>query len=228
MNPQPAACHPEHRRLGAAPWTNVRGVSGAKDLLYRYDRNITNCPTHVPKIELPERYTAMKLTFALATPVDAAELATLHSAASEDLTRRFGRGFWSSSPSVRGILANMRLPKFSRVLIARSNRRIVGTLRLATKKPWAIDISYFTPIDKALYLTGMAVHPNLQRKGIGRLLLKQAEEIARAWPADAIRLDAFDDPAGAGPFYAKCGYREVARVIYKKDLLIYFEQILSS
>ena len=86
----------------------------------------------------------MKLTFAIATNSDAAELAALHAAAAEDLTRRFGHGFWSSPPSERGILANMRLPKFSRILIARSNRRIIGTLRLATKKPWAIDTAYFT------------------------------------------------------------------------------------
>jgi GNAT superfamily N-acetyltransferase len=176
---------------------------------------------------LESPFTAMKLTFALATTADAAELAALHAATSEDLTRRFGPGFWSSPPSERGILANMRLPKFSRTLIAHSNRLIVGTLRLATKKPWAIDTAYFTPADKPLYLTGMAVYPDLQRKGIGRLLLKKAESIARAWPADAIRLDAFDAPAGAGPFYAKCGYREVARVVYKKDPLIYFELIIS-
>lgn len=172
--------------------------------------------------------TAMKLVFAIATNSDAAELAALHAAAAEDLTRRFGHGFWSSPPSERGILANMRLPKFSRTLIARSNRRIIGALRLATKKPWAIDTSYFTAAAQPLYLTGMAVHPNLQRKGIGRLFLKEAEAQARAWPADAIRLDAFDAPAGAGPFYAKCGYREVAHVTYKKDPLIYFELILSS
>ncbi len=182
-------------------------------------------------------FTAMKLVFAIATNSDAAELAALHRAAAENLTRRFGHGFWSSSPSERGILANMRLPKFSRILIARSNlplvrsgepvrregRRIIGALRLATKKPWAIDTSYFTAAVKPLYLTGMAVHPNLQRKGIGRLLLREAEAHALAWPADAIRLDAFDAAAGAGPFYAKCGYREVARVVYKKDPLVYFE-----
>ena len=122
----------------------------------------------------------------------------------------------------------MRLPNFSRILVARSNRRIIGTLRLATKKPWAIDISYFTPAERPLYLTGMAVLPTLQRKGIGRLLMKKAEAEARAWPADAIRLDAFDADAGAGPFYAKCGCREVAHVTYKKDPLIYFELDLSS
>jgi GNAT superfamily N-acetyltransferase len=72
----------------------------------------------------------------------------------------------------------------------------------------------------------MAVHPEFQRQGLGRLLLKEAEAVARAWPADAIRLDAFDADAGAGAFYAKCGFREVARVAYKQDPLIYFEMIL--
>jgi|SRR5580704_2345362 ribosomal-protein-alanine N-acetyltransferase len=168
----------------------------------------------------------MKLSFASATNSDAAELAALHVAAAEDLTRRFGRGFWSSSPTERGVLADLRRPKFSRIVIARANRRIVGTLRLATKKPWAIDTAYFTAAERPLYLTGMAVHPLAQRKGVGRLLLKEAGAVARAWPADAIRLDAFDADAGAGGFYAKCGWGEVARVTYKKDPLIYFELVL--
>jgi GNAT superfamily N-acetyltransferase len=169
----------------------------------------------------------MKLSFATATESDAPELAALHTAVAEDLTNRVGPGFWSSSPSERGILANMRKPKFSRTLVARRNRHIVGTLRLHTMKPWAIDTAYFTAAKQPLYLTGMAVYPNLQRKGVGRLLLKKAEAIAHAWPADAIRLDAFDSAAGAGAFYAKCGFREVARVIYKKNPLRYFELILS-
>jgi len=170
--------------------------------------------------------TTMKLAFADATESDAAVLAALHSAVAQDLTQRFGQGFWSSAPTERGVLANMRMPKFSRILITRTNRRILGTLRLATKKPWAIDTAHFTAARRPLYLTGMAVHPDFQRKGIGRLLLKEAEAVARAWPADAIRLDAFDAEAGAGPFYEKCGFREVARVVYKQDPLLYFELVL--
>lgn len=169
----------------------------------------------------------MKLTFTTALTTDAAELAALHAVVAEDLTRRFGHGFWSSPPSERGVLANMRLPKFSRTVIARTRGRIIGTLRLATKKPWAIDTSYFTTAECPLYLTGMAVHPREQRKGIGRQLMREAVIQAKAWPADAIRLDAFDATAGAGPFYAKCGYRKVAHVVYKRDPLIYFELILS-
>lgn len=168
----------------------------------------------------------MKLVFAAATNSDAPVLAALHCAVAEELTRQFGQGHWFSAPTERGVLSELRRPKFSRILVARSKGRIVGTLRLATKKPWAIDTAYFTAATRPLYLTGMAVHSDLQRKGVGRLLLKEAEALARAWPADAIRLDAFDAAAGAGAFYAKCGFREVARVTYKQDPLVYFELLL--
>src|SRR5262249_7727089 len=111
----------------------------------------------------------MKLDFAAATTSDAAELAALHATVGQHLTREFGEGFWSSAPSERAVLSDMRRPQFSRIIIARSiDRRIIATLRLATKKPWAIDTAYFTVARKPLYLTGMAVHPDMQRRGIGR------------------------------------------------------------
>jgi GNAT superfamily N-acetyltransferase len=166
----------------------------------------------------------MNLTFSLATPAEVPELTALHSAAANDLTHRYGHGFWSNPPTERGVLNSLR---YARVVIAHKGKTIVGTMRLANKKPWAIDFNYFTPVKKAIYLTGMAVLPQLQRQGIGRLLLQQAVIQAQAWPADAIRLDAFDADAGAGDFYARCGFREVAHVVYKKDPLIYFELVLS-
>ncbi|MGA2134574.1 MAG: GNAT family N-acetyltransferase [Bryobacteraceae bacterium] len=169
----------------------------------------------------------MTLVFEAAINSDAATLTRLHLAVAQDLTQRFGHGMWSSGRNERGILLDLRKPKFSRILIARdSGGRIAGTLRLATKKPWAIDTAYFTAVKRPLYLTGMAVHPDFQRQGVGRQLLAEAAAVARAWPADGIRLDAFDAAAGAGGFYAKCGFREVARVTYKGDPLVYFESVL--
>jgi len=123
----------------------------------------------------------------------------------------------------RGVLFGVR---HSRVLVARKGKRIFRTLHLHTKEPWAIDVSYFAPVEKALYLTSMAVIPAMQRQGIGRRLIKEAMKHARAWPAGAIRLDAFDADAGVGAFYAKSGFLEVGRVIYRKDPLIYFELLL--
>ena len=100
-------------------------------------------------------------------------------------------------------------------------------LRLAQKKPWAIDVSYFTPVKRALYLTDMAVAVSHQRHGFGRLALDDAREVASEWPADAIRLDAFDAKAGAGLFYSKCEFRERGRVVYKGTPLAYYEFLLS-
>jgi len=170
----------------------------------------------------------MKLTFTQATPDDAPALAALHTAVADDFTRRYGPGFWSRAASEKGVLFNMR---HAHVLIARKGKTIVATLRLANKKPWAIDVAYFTPVKKAIYLTNMAVAPKLQRQGVGSQLIQRAIAKAKSWPADAIRLDAFDAtlgvPIGAGGFYASCGFRELAHVVYKKAPLIYYELVVS-
>jgi GNAT superfamily N-acetyltransferase len=72
----------------------------------------------------------------------------------------------------------------------------------------------------------MAVTPDEQSKSIGRLCIDEARRIAEKWPADSIRLDAFDGDAGAGEFYRKCGFREVGRASYRNAPLIYFEMLL--
>ena len=141
----------------------------------------------------------------------------------ERLTRDFGRGHWSNAPSERGVLFGLRR---STVYVARRRGRIIATLALSTRKPWAIDKKYFSPATRPLYLTSMAVEPKLQRQGIGRLCMVEAARAARTWPAHAIRLDAYDAPAGAGAFYARCGYTEVGRVSYKGTPLIYYELLL--
>jgi GNAT superfamily N-acetyltransferase len=165
----------------------------------------------------------MDLRFAAATESNAAEIAQLRTAVAECLTRDHGHGHWSSPVSEQSILPDLRA---SRVLVARHGPRIVAALTLATKKPWAIDLAYFTSVRKPLYLTDMAVATDMQRKGVGRAILDAARVVTRAFPADAIRLDAYDAPAGAGPFYAKCGFREVGRVTYRGVPLVYFEAVL--
>jgi ribosomal protein S18 acetylase RimI-like enzyme len=70
------------------------------------------------------------------------------------------------------------------------------------------------------------VDPDLQGQGIGRRCVDEARAIAKAWPADAIFLDAYDTAAGAGEFYRTCGFREVGRVIYKGTPLIYYEWLV--
>jgi GNAT superfamily N-acetyltransferase len=181
----------------------------------------------------------LNLSFGIAKTSDAPAIAALHIAVADQLTGIHGHGPWSGHPNARGVLlgitppvAGVRRKVTSLVLIAfkpRSRGRIIGTLRLATKKPWAIDVKYFTPVERALYLTGMAVEPRMQRQGVGRQMLEEALNMAEAWPSQSIRLDAHDtsaDGAGAGGFYARCGFREVGRAIYRGTPLVYFEMLL--
>jgi GNAT superfamily N-acetyltransferase len=165
----------------------------------------------------------MKVTLMPATTRQAKAIAQLRTATNEKLTHDFGRGPWSLTVTERGVHFALRN---SRVFIVRDGRAIIGTLELATKKPWAIDRSYFTDCHRPLYLTAMAVAPDRQRHGIGRAMLEDVKRIARVWPADAIRLDAFNLPGGACEFYPKCGYREMGRITYRHAPLIYYEFLL--
>jgi GNAT superfamily N-acetyltransferase len=165
----------------------------------------------------------MRLRFRDATERDVAVIAGIHNAAAGALTARFGAGYWSSLSTERGAQLSLR---HARVRLGIAGKQIVTVLRLATKKPWAIDVSYFTPVKRPLYLTGISVSVAHQGQGFGRLALDDARDTAHQWPADAIRLDAWDAKAGAGAFYAKNGFRECGRVVYKGDPLMYYELML--
>lgn len=165
----------------------------------------------------------MRLKFRDATAADAPVIAGLQNAAAGALTARFGEGHWSALVTERGAIQAQR---HARVRVGRSGRRILTVVRLATRKPWAIDVSYFTPVKRPVYLTGLAVSVAHQGQGLGRLALEDARAVAAAWPADAIRLDAYDAEAGAGSFYATCGFCERGRVVYKGDPLVYYELLL--
>jgi len=160
----------------------------------------------------------MKIT--LATSDQAVEIAEVRVAAANRLTRDFGEGHWSAHTHDGAVRRDIST---SRVLIAKSGRRIVGTLTLQTKKPWAIDVAYFTPCKKAIYLINMAVLPDQQRSGVGRGLLEHAVAVAREIPVGAIRLDAYDAPAGAGEFYRRCGYTPRGGKSYRGVPLLYYE-----
>ncbi|HEU5292814.1 MAG TPA: GNAT family N-acetyltransferase [Cyclobacteriaceae bacterium] len=167
----------------------------------------------------------MKLSFSIATQEDAHPIADLRNAVAEHLTKQFGHGHWSTMTNERGV--QLGISNTSKVLMARHGNKLVGVLTLAQKKPWAIDVTYFTPVKKrVLYLLAMAVNPSEQKSGVGGQLIKEAKRIATDWPAEAIRLDAYDAVAGAGDFYRKSGFNERGRVVYRNVPLIYFEMIL--
>jgi AhpD family alkylhydroperoxidase len=127
----------------------------------------------------------MRIKLEVATAADAPDLVCLRNATSERLTSQYGKGPWSAQSTERGALFGMRR---GTVFIARRRNRLIASLTLSKSKPWAIDTTYFSPSELPLYLTGMAVSPDEQRKGIGRLCIEEARRIAKKWPGDAIRL----------------------------------------
>ncbi len=163
----------------------------------------------------------MRLKLQPATPEDAEAIAALRNAVSDDLTFRHGKGWWTGYSTTAGVLFDLRN---GMLFVALQRGEAIASLKLATKKPWAIDLKFFPKVKRPLYLTAMAVAPELQRQGLGRACLAEAVKIARRAKADAIVLDAYDhQTAGAGPFYAKCGCRETGRAAYRGVPLIYYE-----
>jgi GNAT superfamily N-acetyltransferase len=165
----------------------------------------------------------VRVKLQIATADDVADLVSLRNAVSERLTAQYGKGSWSAASTEKGVRFGMRM---SSVYVARHRNRLIATLALSTRKPWAIDKKFFSASQRPLYLTSMAVVPDDQGKGIGKLCIEEARRIAQEWPSDAIRLDAWDAEAGAGAFYRKCGFREVGRATYRTAPLIYFEMLL--
>ena len=172
-----------------------------------------------------DRYYGVHIQLSVATPQDVSSIASLRTAAAEALTALHGDGPWSSTSSERSVLFEM---KRGTIYLARCGNQIIATLILSVRKPWAIDAKHFCAVKRPLYLTAMTVAPALQRTGVGRACLEHVRTLAKEWPADSIRLDAWDADAGAGEFYRKCGYREVARVIYRNAALIYFELLIEA
>lgn len=82
-------------------------------------------------------------------------------------------------------------------LVALEGTRLVGTIRY-----WAVSIAGQTP---ALLLGPLAIHPDRQGQGIGRALMTQSLDMARAMAKDhgwkAVLL------VGDAPYYTRFGFR---------------------
>jgi GNAT superfamily N-acetyltransferase len=162
----------------------------------------------------------MRLKLQLAGTRDIDELVEMRTRVNQDLAKRFGEGFWTGRPTESSERFLMRI---GQVYITRHRSRLIASLTLSKRKPWSIDVSRFRTSARPLYLRAMAVDPVHQRKGIGRMCIEEARRIALEAGWEVIRLDAFDCPAGAGEFYSKCGFTEVAHVMYRGVPHIDFE-----
>lgn len=155
-----------------------------------------------------------------ATEADVPDIVALHAAVAERLTAQFGFGRWSTKPTEKAVRFDLRS---SKILVLRRRSRLIATLCLTAKRPWAINPAYFSDCDRPVYLRSVAVAPDLQGQGIGRKCIEEAKLVGGRWPADFIRVDAYDVPAGAGTFYTQCGFKEVGHTSYRGCPLVYFE-----
>ena len=64
------------------------------------------------------------------------------------------------------------------------------------------------------YLHEIDVDTAFQRQGVGAALVTAFLQVANAKGADAVYLSTFRDPPWNAPFYARMGFREVARADY--------------
>lgn len=146
-------------------------------------------------------------------------------ASSEELARIHGPGRWGQTVKLgafkRGVLLRA-------LYLATCGDEPVGTFCLARRRPSFYAPTLFAqPEAPASYLSSMAVAPGVQRQGVGRWCLAQAERLAARQRLAYVRLDAYEGPAGAGPFYEKSGYRAVGRVPLVGAALIVFEKEIS-
>ena len=139
------------------------------------------------------------------------------------MSERYGQGPWSACPSQAEVARQLRA---SHVLVARQGAGIIGTVRLVRALAGLFDSSAFTPVAQPWYVLGLAVAPEFRGAGVGRQLIVAARETARSRGAQALWLDAYEHPAGAGSFYFKCGFRQVGRTEHADVPLLLFEWLV--
>jgi GNAT superfamily N-acetyltransferase len=145
-------------------------------------------------------------------------------AAAADLGTRFGLGHWSN---VRTVETLRKYASKGELYLVELDSVPVGTLRLTSRKIGFYHQDWFAhPRDPAVYLFDMAVHPDSQRRGIGRSSMELVENRALHAGLRAVRLDAYGGAVGAGDFYRSCGYTLVHKGDMRGVALEYFEKTL--
>ncbi|MFG3341012.1 GNAT family N-acetyltransferase [Glycomyces sp. NPDC048151] len=66
------------------------------------------------------------------------------------------------------------------------------------------------PVDGALHIEQVSVHPEQARRGIGRALIDHAAARAATDGLDSLTLTTFTDVPWNAPYYARCGFAPIA------------------
>ena len=102
----------------------------------------------------------------------------------------------------RRIAATAAEPE-QRLLVAERDGMLLGML--------ALDVMYYLPLDAlSCRVVALAVAPEARRQGVGRWLLREAEQHARQAGAARIELTSAGHRVEAHAFYRECGYEDTA------------------
>ena len=98
---------------------------------------------------------------------------------------------------------DLRLDRNQTLLVADAQGSLIGLV--------CCDLSYYLPLGAPTgRITALAVDPKAQRRGVGRLLLREAERLAREAGAVRIELTSAPHRLEAHAFYRACGYGDGA------------------
>ena len=109
----------------------------------------------------------------------------------------------------------------SRLILAESAGHLIGFAQLTMS---AAHANVGTP---AAEVNRLYVHSRFARRGVGRELLRRIESVAATDGARHVWLTAWESNASALAFYARCGYGEVGRGLYRWEDDRYAVRILA-
>jgi ribosomal protein S18 acetylase RimI-like enzyme len=102
--------------------------------------------------------------------------------------------------------------------LAKINQEIVGCIMLSENKDDVYkDIKWLSEDNINLYIHRLAVHPQFQKKGIGKKMMDFAEKYAKSNNYESVRLDTFSKNKRNNIFYENRGYIKLGNVYFPKQ-----------
>ena len=80
-----------------------------------------------------------------------------------------------------------------------------------------LPVKWKTKNDNNLYIHRLAVHPDFQKKGIGKILMDFAEKYAKEKKFASVRLDTFSVNKRNLKFYESRGYQRLEGIYFPKQ-----------
>ena len=98
------------------------------------------------------------------------------------------------------------------------NGKVVGCISLCMHMDEVyLPVKWKTKNDNNLYIHRLAVHPDFQKKGVGKILMDFAEKYANEKKFASVRLDTFSVNKRNLKFYESRGYQRLEGIYFPKQ-----------